>query len=86
MSHLHRAETHVMRDYPKWIERDGKRVLVQNEDDEMEIDNQAEKDRMVTELREDYGKEIDLRAYRGPGGFGTLKAYYEAVVAGKGED
>ena len=71
----------VIRDYPKWIELDGEQFLVKDEDHMAEIDNQVEKDFMVEDLEENYGKKVDLRSYKGPVGFGSLKAYYEATVA-----
>ena len=52
--------------------------------DEFDLENQAEKDRMVAELKE-MGKEVDMRSHKGANGLGSLKAYYEAVIARKGE-
>ena len=76
----------LIRDYPKWITRDGEQVLVRSEDDEIELENQDEKDRMVSELREKYGKDVDLRQYKGLNGLGALKAYYEAVKVREDKD
>ena len=73
--------THVMAEYPKWI--DG--VLYKDEDEEMEAGNQEDKDRMVKEL-EAMGKTVDLRSYKGANGYATLKAYYEAVLVREGDD
>lgn len=78
--------THVIKDYPKWIEVDGEQVLIKDEEHDMEFANQAEKDKMVKELTEDYGKEVDLRSYKGANGFAALKAYYEAVISREGEN
>ena len=66
--------------YPKFVERDGEKVLVHSEDEEFELDNQAEKDRMVKELKE-MGKDVDMRSHKGASGLGSLKAYYEAVIS-----
>jgi hypothetical protein len=63
-------------EYPKWV--DG--VLIDSEDHAIELENQVEKDAMVKELKNTYGKEVDLRSYKGANGFGALRAYYEAVV------
>ena len=41
---------------------------------------------MVKELEKKYGKDVDLRSYKGSTGFGALKAYYEAVVSGEGKN
>lgn len=78
--------THVIKDYPKWIDVDGVPTLIKDEEHDMECENQAEKDKMVKELTENHGKEIDLRSYKGIGGFATLKAYYEAVISREGAD
>ena len=75
-------QTHKIAEYPKWV--DG--ILYRSEEDELESGNQAEKDRMVKELKETYGKTVDLRQYKGSNGFGALKAYYEAVVAREGSN
>ena len=72
----------LITEYPKWIDD----VLVESEDHEVQLNNQEEKDRMVKELKEKYGKDVDLRSYKGAGGFGGLKAYYEAVVSGEGKN
>jgi hypothetical protein len=69
------TSTHVMADYPKWV--DG--VLYKSEDEEIELGNQAEKEAMIKELKA-AGKDVDGRQYKGPTGFGSLKAYYEAVI------
>jgi hypothetical protein len=76
----------LIRDYPKWITRNNKQVLVQCEDDEIELDNKEEKDHMVKTLKKDYGKDVDLRTYKGTNGFGSLKAYYEAVISRESKD
>ncbi len=76
----------LIRDYPKWVDVDGKPTLIKSEDHEMELGNQTEKDRMVDELKEVYGKDVDLRSYKGSNGFGALKAYYEAVVSRESKD
>ena len=86
MSQSVRAQTHVMKEYPKWIERDGEPVLVRSADDELMLENSEERDSMIKELEEVYGKSIDPRTYEGNNGFGALKAYYEAVVNREGGD
>ena len=79
--HTGRAQTHVMAEYPKWV--DGE--LYHSEEELMEAGNTEEKANMVKEL-ESMGKKIDLRQYKGANGFGALKAYYEAVMAQGGND
>jgi len=79
--HTGRAQTHVMKEYPKWV--DGE--LYNSEEELIEAGNTEEKARMVKEL-EDAGKKVDLRQYKGPTGFGSLKAYYEAVMAQGGSN
>ena len=74
------THTHIITEYPKWV--DG--VLIQDEDHEMELENVGERDRMVKELDEVYGKKVDLRQHKGAVGFGSLKAYYESVVNREG--
>ena len=66
--------------YPKFIKRGDESVLVHSEYEEFELDNQAEKDRMVAELKE-MGIDVDMRSHKGPSGLGSLKAYYEAVIS-----
>jgi hypothetical protein len=66
--------THVIAEYPKWV--DG--VLYQNEEKESDDVNKAERDRMVKVLNEDYGKKVDLRQHKT---FGSILAYYEAVTS-----
>ncbi len=78
---ISRNGTHVLSDYPRWIERDGTQVLVKSEDDEMSLETQDEKNKMVTEL-EGMGHNVDLRSYKGPSGFGSLKAFYVAIING----
>lgn len=77
-----RNGTHVMADYPKWIERDGKPFLVQSEDHEMELDDEGEKDRIVNELKL-LGHTVDLRRYKGPSGMVALVAFHEAAIRGE---
>lgn len=74
-----REVTHVMAEYPKWVEHDGKQVLIESDDDLIDLENDKEKKVMVKELREVYGKEIDLRKHKGSAGLGSLRAYYEGV-------
>ena len=69
----------IFSDYPRWIQHGGESVLVQSEDDEYELEHDGEKERMVKELEEDYGKKVDLRGHKGDTGLATLRAYYEAV-------
>jgi len=90
MSNVNRAETHVIRDYPKWIEHEGEQVLVRSEEAELKLisgaEDDAEYERMIKELEENYDKTIDRRTYHKEiGGFAKLKAYYEAVIAREGE-
>jgi len=75
----------VTAEYPKFIDRDGKQVLVHSEDEEMELEDSAEKTMMVDKLKE-MGKEVDLRKHKGPTGFATLKAYFEAVMSREGNE
>jgi hypothetical protein len=70
--------------YPKFIERNGKQVLVLTEEAEFDLENQAEKDKMVAELKE-MGKDVDMRSHKGASGLGSLKAYYEAVMSRKSD-
>ncbi len=70
----------VIAEYPKWVEKDGEQVLVKSEEAEMELEDSAEKAMMVEQLKA-LGKEVDLRKHKGPGGFATLKAYFEAVMS-----
>ena len=70
--------------YPKFIEQDGEQVLVLSEEAEFDLENQAEKDRMVKELKE-IGKDVDMRSHKGASGLGSLKAYYEAVMSRKSD-
>jgi len=91
MSNLHRAETHVIRDYPKWIDHNGERLLVKSADEERELvsgaEDETEHERMIEELESDYGKTIDRRKYRkDAAGFAKLKAYYEAVIDQEDDD
>jgi hypothetical protein len=71
----------VIEEYPKWIEHEGEQKLVKNEDEFRSLEHDAEKDRMIQELTEDYGKEINLSDFEGPAGRGALMAYYESVKA-----
>lgn len=81
MSDLHRADTHVLTEYPKYIEDEkGKPKLMADEEAFFDYENQIEIQKMTTELKEVYGKPVDLRKFRGAAGFGTLKAYYESVI------
>lgn len=73
--------THVMAEYPKWV--DG--VLFRTEAEEMDAENKEERAQMVKELSA-IGKPVDQRKHRGPEGFVTLKLYYEGVMAREGDD
>ena len=73
--------THVMAEYPKWV--DGE--LFKTEDEEMDAENKEERARMVEELNK-MGRPVDQRKHKGPAGFVTLKLYYEGVKSREDND
>ncbi len=75
----------VRTEYPKFIDQDGKQVLVLTEEQEMNLEDSAEKTMMIEKLKA-MGKEVDGRKHRGPEGFVTLKLYYEGVMSREGDD
>ena len=72
-------------EYPKWIEVDGKQVLVQDEEELKSLSLDPEKGEIKKDLSENYGLDIDLDEFAGVGGMGALRAFYEAAKAARND-
>lgn len=67
-------------EYPKFIEVDGKEILVQSEEEVAELAYKAEKEELRDSIKA-LGKHVDLRHYPGEEGLLALRQYFAALQA-----